>query len=626
MEECMMLGAAIAGEGTSPAKRKRKRGKVVLEPDGKRVQARGKSQGRKMGQFVLGKVAVATSPVKKQKTAPGPSEKPVEFPQPGNTDRTYLQQLFLPAGSSDTSIGNMTAEIVAKVPTYRRLQKTSIAGSSGPLVDTVVTEAGMMEDVQSEETMAPREAMPSRSVLVLDPTELAEPEKGLDEGLKAPSQSRSTSLTPAPDPRRSRGLRRSSCLRPCVRQKTYRSPAKKRRVRQVSTVRDASSSDVGESGEDEPRRRKVGRKQRKVKKKLLAPTVSPPPSANVRKQRKAAEGSVTSLSDAPVEERWDDIPSPVMNEDPQDRFRPAAHSQLQSSPTRKISTRRESTTERPILRAKQILWRWRGDFYTGDLIGKEGHKYVLVFDDKETARVGLDDLRQCVFHIGDEIRTTVGLKPRITDGTLVVVGTVNPDLDMSQPLMSNELLPIRGKSGKTYEIEVHYCSFSEDNEDALDDRQFGKTELDELCALSDSTPAPKKPTRNGRSKPVAAIARIPTTRRQHRSDSRFDSTRPLYNFTFLITSNPKSAEKSAQTKALRAKVIKAGGQVMEEFFDVYPKPRGDSISADDRDTLRVSRERTVLPPSAVDVGCIRLVIYTFVLVYATRSIPIMYRK
>ncbi|KAI5450001.1 hypothetical protein NCC49_003891 [Naganishia albida] len=596
MEECMMLGAATAGEGTSPAKRKR--AKAVLEPDGQRVQARGELQGRKIGQVVLGKVAVAKSPVKKQKTMPVPAEGPVQLPHPGNTDRTYLQQLFLPAGSSDTSIGNTTAEIVAKVPTYRRLQKTSIAGSSGPLVDTVVTEAvslqgidsyerrgsaGMMEDVQLEETMEPHEAMLSRSVLVLDPTELAEPEKELDEGLKAPSQSRSTSLTPAPDSEEEPRIETLVVPSP-VRQKTYRSPAKKRRVRQVSTVRDASSSDVGDSEEDEPRRRRVGKKQGRVKKKLMSPTVSPPPSANGRKQRKPADGSVTSLSDAPVEERWDDIPPPVMKDDPRDRdFRPAAHSQLQSSPTRKISTRRESTTERPILRAKRILGRWRGDFYTGDLIGKEGHKYVLVFDDKETARVGLDDLRQCVFHIGDEIRTTVGLKPRITDGTLVVVGTVNPDLDMSQPLMSNELLSIRGKSGKTYEIEVQYCSFSEDNEDALDDRQFGETELDELCALSDSTPAPKKPARNGRSKPVAAngIARIPTTRRQHRSDSRPDSTRPLYNFAFLITSNPKSADKSAQTKALKAKIIKAGGQVMEEFFDVYPKPRGDSISADD---------------------------------------------
>lgn len=618
MEECMLdasplpaPGPAVGGEA-SPVKRKRSKASVVqAEPwDGKRVQARGELQGRKTGQVALGKTsAVGKSPAKKQKTAPAPAPVPAPAPAPQPVERTYLQQLFPPAGSSDTSIantslGNTTAEIVAKVPTYRRLQKTSVAGSSGPMMEAPLSEGvslqgidsyerrgegGMMEDVLLEETMMPNgEAsggMPSRSVLVLDPTELTEREEEENGGLhpnKPPSQSRSTSLTPAPESEDEPRIETLIVPSP-VRQKTYKSPAKKRRVRQVSTVRDATSSDAGDSEDGEPRRRKAGKKQGRVKKKIMSPTVSPPPSAKGKKQRKTPDTSVTSLSDAPVEERWDDVPPPLMKDDPRDRdFRPAAHSQLQPSPTRKISTRRESTTDRPILRAKRVLGSWNGDFYTGDLIGKEGHKYVLMFDDKETARVGLDDLRHCVFHIGDEIHAATRLKPKISDGTLMAIGTVDRDLDMSQPLMPTEKLLVRGKSGKTHEIEVQYCYFAQDNEDALDDRQFGKSELDELCVLSDSnTSAPKKPVRNGRSKSVVTNGVIPTTSRQHRSDARLDSTRPLYNFAFVITSNPNVADKSAQTKDLKKKIIKAGGQVMEDFFDLYPKPRGDSISADD---------------------------------------------
>jgi hypothetical protein len=598
MDECMHGVLAPPVDGTSP--NKRKKGKVgALEEavEGRKVQDRGELAGRKGGNLVLlGKAGAGTSPVKKQKTVNAPPEKD---PEP-----TILHRLFLPAADSETSMGNTTAEIIANLPTHRRLQKTSAAGSSAPLAEAVSLqgidsyerrgEGGMMEDEPLEETQAPpKEKLQdgkwslNESVLMFGGIEkLASPEMEgpVVRSDKAPSQSRSTSLTPAPESEDEPRLETLVVPSP-ARHKTYKSPAKKRRVRQVSAVRDASSSRASDSEADTPKRRKAPKKQGRPKKKIASPTVSPTPSANGKDHRKPANGSVTSLSDAPVEERWDDMPPPVMKDDPRDRdFRPAAHSQMLSSPTRKISTRHESTTSRPLLRAKRIFGRWRGDFYTGDLIGKENHKYVLVFDDKETARVDLDDLRQCIFHIGDEIRTTVSLKPKIHDGTLVVVGTVDPDLDMSQPLMSNEMLLVRGKSGKTHEIAVQYCSFAEDNEDALDDRQFGESELDELCALSDSnTPASKKPTRNGRTKPAITngVARIPNLRRQHRSDSRSDRTRPLYNFAFVITSNPNVADKSAQTKDLKAKIVDAGGRVMEDFFELYPKPRADRISADE---------------------------------------------
>lgn len=599
MDECMHDVLAQQVDGTSPNKRKKGKADALEEAaEGRKVQGRGELQGRKAGNLVaLGKTGAGKSPVKKQKTANPP---PIDAPEP-----TILQRLFLPAENSETSIGNTTAELVAQLPSYRRLQKTSAAGSSAPLGEAVSLqgidsyerrgEGGMMEDEQLEETLAPPKEKPlngewtlSQSVLMFGPVEkLVSSEKAgaLVRSDKAPSQSRSTSLTPAPESEDEPKIDTLVVPSP-VRPKTYKSPAKKRRARQVSAVRDASSSRASDSDdEDSPRRRKAPKKQGRAKKRIASPTVSPTPSANGKDQRKPANGSVTSLSDAPIEERWDDMPPPLMKDDPRDRdFRPAAHSQMLSSPTRKISTRRESPTSRPLLRAKRILGRWRGDFYTGDLIGKENHKYVLVFDDKETARVDLDDLRQCIFHVGDEIKTTVTLKPKIHDGTLVVVGTVDPDPDMSQPLMPNEMLLVRGKSGKTHEIAVQYCSFAEDNEDALDDRQFGETELDELCALSDSnTPVPKKPTRNGRTKPVVnnGVARIPNLRRQHRSDSRPDRTRPLYNFAFVITSNPNVADKSAQTKDLKAKIIDAGGRVMEDLFELYPKPRADRISADE---------------------------------------------
>lgn len=609
-------------ETVSPNKRKKawlKQKDVVLgeASEGKKVPGRGELQNRKVtsAMAAIARSAAADVVAEPPPRTTSPVKKKMDVSKPLLQDHAKLKELrdnlFLPADSSTSSMADVTiniASLASRIAPYRRLQKTSAAGSSGPSSEpTSLRGIDSYEKEGDAKAVEPRlEETQVARLPNAEETRDAEQEKSNDAPLNAdisrvtaspPSEptakedvehvrrSRSTSLTPAPDTDDEEPRVETLVVPSPQRYKTYKSPAKKRKIGPAVNFSpsdpQASTSETDES----PKRRKAARKQGGPTKKIMSPTASPPTQGKSRGVR--SKSSTESLSEAPMEEKWDDMPPPVMKDDPRDRdFRPISHSQRQSSPSRKIATRRKSMTPRPALQFKRVLGLWNGNFYTGTLIGKKNRKYTVQFDDEPSGYDRpFDELRQCVFHVGDEVSLHYSMERKLNEsGTFEVLGPVDEELDMASPLLADDVLRLRSKSKKMYEVAVKYCTFDEENEEVLDDRYFDEAQLDEMCAMSDSAGAikAKKSTKDQKAKLVnGKQAARPILRGQTRSDLRLERSRPLQNFAFVISSNPNVQDKSAVTRNYKAKIIGAGGRVMDDFFDFYPKPRGDRMGADD---------------------------------------------
>lgn len=625
IEACMHgVQPAARADTVSPNKRKKastkqKEGVSDAASEARKVPGRGELQNRKVtsAMAALAKPAAAEAPVAPTRKPSPPTKTHSDINKPLLQDLGKLKELrdnlFLPADSSTSTVADVTISIASRIAPHRRLQKTSVAGSSGPRSDPASLrgideyekqgEVGA-EDIRLEETQVVGRLPDTAQAMDIEHDVTANAPVSQGDGKDANSaspvsrhstkvaiaperQSRSTSLTPAPESEDEAPRVETLVVPTPQRYKTYKSPAKKRRIQHANS---SSPMDVrmNDSETDEsPKRRRLVRKQGGPPKKIRSPTASPPSREKSREVR--SNSSTDSLSEAPSsEEKWDDIPPPVMKDDPRDRdFRPLSHSQMQSSPSRKIATRRKSMTPRPSLQLKRVLGLWEGAFYTGTLIGKKGRKYTVQFDDEPSGYDRpFDELRQCVFHVGDEVSLHYSMERKLNEGgTLEVLGPVDDELDMASPLLADDMLRLRSNNKKIYEVAVKHCTFDEDNEEVLNDRFFDEAQLDELCAMSEANRVIKS-NKTAKDRKVKIVngkqsASNPVLRGQSRSDSRLDRSRPLQNFAFVISSNPNVEDKSAVTRSYKTKIIGAGGRVMNDFFEFYPKPRGDRIGADD---------------------------------------------
>ncbi|GHJ84529.1 hypothetical protein NliqN6_0931 [Naganishia liquefaciens] len=622
IEACMDdVQPALLTETISPNKRKKasikqKDGVLGAAREAKKVARRGELQNHKVtsGVVALAKTAAAEVAVAGLPRGISPIEASAEIDKPFLQDIDKMKELrdnlFLHADGSTPPIADVTTKVAARIAPHRRLQKTSVAGSSGPRSDpaslrgideyekrgAVVVENAHLEETQiaqSPDMANPvaiehenhiRAPLPNDNGKDTDPASFSAREAKVS--IEHENRSRSTSLTSAPESEGDQPQIETLVVPSPQRFKTYKSPAKKRRIQHV---KDFSPNDEqpNESETDEsPKRRRLYRKQRGPSKKIMSPTASPPSREKSREVR--SNSSTDSLSEAPREENWDDIPPPVMKDDPKDSdFRPHSHSQTQPSPIRKIATRRKSMTPRPSLQLRRVMGLWEGAFYTGTLIGKKGRKYTVQFDDEPSGYDrSSDELRQCVFHVGDEVSLHYSMERKLNEsGTLEVLGPVDDELDMASPLLADDMLRLRGRHSRIYEVAVKHCTFDEENDEVLNDRFFDEAQLDDMCHMSDAN-AMVRTKKTARDHSVKIVnGKQPNTRPvlrgQARSDSRLDRSRPLQNFAFVISSNPNVEDKSAMTRSYKAKIIGAGGRVMNDFFEFYPKPRGDRISADD---------------------------------------------
>jgi hypothetical protein len=544
----------------------------------------------------------AKSPSKKQK---------VSHPHvavEATTASSIRKDLFFSVSSSDTALSDNLEHSSRKIAPYRRLGKTSAAGSTVSLPGATIPVAVSLEGIESFEKRGELVSPAERTIedihvrQEITATQVDEDKRPEVQDPHLTSaiwkgkgkRGSDASLTPIPtseeDEPTVQTLVIPSPPRPNGKPvKTYKSPSKHKRRRSssksVSTVTADRPPDGDDSdAEDLQRNSKSAKRQSRNARKILSPTVSPVPGRQPVKPARPSQSTTDSLSDAPTED-WDALPLPLLKDDPKDRdFRPASHSQAQGSPHRKISTRRrESTSHLPAHRAKRVLARWDGSFYPGNLIGKNKKKFAGLFDDGESFKLDAEDLRQCIFHKGDSIAMAKQTVPKLPiSGSLEIIGTVDPDVNMSEPLMPDDKLTVRASNGKDYEIAVKYCIFEDDQEDALDNRELDEEILDIICGPS----SPDFDIRKKASRAEKAVkAEIPrkelrsAVRPLHRSESRSDRVKPLYNFAFVISNI--HIEGSSEKKALKAKIVDAGGRVLDDFFELYPRHKGERFGADD---------------------------------------------
>ncbi|KAJ9113232.1 hypothetical protein QFC22_006071 [Naganishia vaughanmartiniae] len=545
------------------------------------------------------------SPSKKQKTS-HPSI-PAETPAEEDGPPPVRKDLFLSVDSSDTLPSEVSDPSSRRIAPYRRLGKTSAAGSTVSLYGTTVPAAVSLEGIEAfenrGEVVIPAERdsdnlearQDTAAVEVIEdkqpeasdpylnsPTRKGKGKRGSDASLTPISSSEEDEPTVhslvMPSPSRSNKKPVKTCKSPS-RQKRRRSSSKSGSV--VAEV-EGNDSDA----ENLQRNTKSAKRQGRTARKIMSPTMSPVPVRRPVKPVTPSQSTTDSLSDVPTEEpeEWDALPLPLLKDDPRDQdFRPAGHSQAQGSPHRKIGTRRESTTNLPAHRAKRVFARWDGSFYPGNLIGKNKKKYAGLFDDGEDFKLGIEDLRQCIFHKGDSISIAKQTTPKLpVSGSLEVMGTVDPNVDITEPLMPEDKLVVRANNGKDYEIAVKYCIFEDDQEDVLDNREFDEAILDIICGTS--TPdgdIPKKSTRAGKAVAVEKPRKELRSALQKplRSESRSDRVKPLYDFAFVISAIHVSD--TSEKKALKAKIVGAGGRVMDDFYEFYPKCKGERFGSND---------------------------------------------
>ncbi|KAJ9104671.1 hypothetical protein QFC21_002169 [Naganishia friedmannii] len=550
------------------------------------------------------------SPSKKQKIS-HPS-----VPAQEGVPPLVRKDLFLSAESSDAPSSDVSDPSSRKIALYRRLGKTSAAGSTVSLHATTIPVAVSLEGIESfekrGEVVAPAERMLEETQIrqVTATVEVSEDKQpgATDPYLNSPTHSpkrkgkgkrlSDASLTPIPTSEEDEPTVQTLVMPSPARLnknpiKTYRSPNKQKRRRSASksgsVVAEAAVDGDESDAEDFQRNSTSAKRHGRATRKIMSPTVSPVPVQQPAKRAAASQSSSDSLSDAPAEgpedpDEWEP-PLPLLKDDPRDRdFRPAGHSQAQGSPLRKIGTRRESTSNLPGHRAKRVLARWDGSFYPGNLLGKNKKKFAGLFDDGADFKLDAEDLRQCIFHKGDSISMAKQTTPKLPiSGSLEVIGTVDPDVDISEPLMPEDKLVVRASNGKEYDIAVKYCIFEDDQEDALDNREFDEDILDLICGPSSPDgDIPKKATRAGK-----AVIKVENPKKEfrsalrplHRSESRSDRIKPLHNFAFVISNIHMHG--STERKALKAKIVGAGGRVMEDLFELYPRQKGDRFGSDD---------------------------------------------